>query len=74
MTYPIVRFCVRFVLGFFIKRKHIIGLSNVPSEGPVLLAVNHPNSFLDATKKSYQTIEKLKFDKMNYRKDIGFDL
>ncbi len=48
MTYPIVRFCVRFVLGFFIKRKHIIGLSNVPSEGPVLLAVNHPNSFLDA--------------------------
>ncbi|MFN3587750.1 MAG: 1-acyl-sn-glycerol-3-phosphate acyltransferase [Spirosomataceae bacterium] len=48
MTYPIVRFCVRFVLGFFIKSKRIVGLSNIPSDGPVLLAVNHPNSFLDA--------------------------
>lgn len=48
MTYPIVRFCVRFVLGFFIKRKNIIGLSSIPSDGPVLLSVNHPNSFLDA--------------------------
>jgi phosphoribosylamine--glycine ligase len=27
-----------------------------------------------ALKKSYQSIEKIHFDKMNYRKDIGFDL
>ena len=42
--------------------------------GRVLAVTSFANSFLDATKKSYQTIEKLKFDKMNYRKDIGFDL
>lgn len=42
--------------------------------GRVLAVTSFANSFSDATKKSYQTIEKLKFDKMNYRKDIGFDL
>jgi phosphoribosylamine--glycine ligase len=42
--------------------------------GRVLAVTSFANSFIDATKKSYQTIEKLKFDKMNYRKDIGFDL
>ena len=42
--------------------------------GRVLAVTSFANSFINATKKSYQTIEKLKFDKMNYRKDIGFDL
>jgi phosphoribosylamine---glycine ligase len=46
----------------------------VSNGGRVLAVTSFSNSFLDATKKSYQTIEKLKFDKMNYRKDIGFDL
>ncbi len=42
--------------------------------GRVLAVTSFGNTFVDATKKSYQTIENLKFDKMNYRKDIGFDL
>ncbi|WP_396217502.1 phosphoribosylamine--glycine ligase [Flavobacterium sp.] len=46
----------------------------VSNGGRVLAVTSFANSFNDATKKSYQTIEKLKFDKMNYRKDIGFDL
>ena len=46
----------------------------VSNGGRVLAVTSFANSFLEATKKSYQTIEKLKFDKMNYRKDIGFDL
>jgi phosphoribosylamine--glycine ligase len=46
----------------------------VSNGGRVLAVTSFANSFKDATKKSYQTIEKLKFDKMNYRKDIGFDL
>ena len=46
----------------------------VSNGGRVLAVTSFANSFLDATKKSYQTIEKLKFDKMNFRKDIGFDL
>jgi phosphoribosylamine--glycine ligase len=46
----------------------------ISNGGRVLAVTSFANSFSDATKKSYQTIEKLKFDKMNYRKDIGFDL
>ena len=42
--------------------------------GRVLAVTSFGNTFADATKKSYQTIENLEFDKMNYRKDIGFDL
>ncbi len=46
----------------------------VSNGGRVLAVTSFGNTFSDATKKSYQTIENLKFDKMNYRKDIGFDL
>ena len=46
----------------------------VSNGGRVLAVTSFGNTFVDATKKSYQTIENLKFDKMNYRKDIGFDL
>lgn len=46
----------------------------VSNGGRVLAVTSFGNTFTEATKKSYQTIENLKFDKMNYRKDIGFDL
>ncbi len=42
--------------------------------GRVLVVTSFGEAYTTATKKSYQTIENLKFDKMNYRKDIGFDL
>jgi len=32
------------------------------------------DDFRKALKKSYQNIEKLSFDRMQYRRDIGFDL
>jgi phosphoribosylamine--glycine ligase len=46
----------------------------VSNGGRVLAITSFGDTFSTATKKSYQTIENLKFDKMNYRKDIGFDL
>ncbi|WP_333693472.1 phosphoribosylamine--glycine ligase [Flavobacterium sp.] len=42
--------------------------------GRVLAVTSYGNDFKEALKKSYQNIEKLHFDKMYYRKDIGFDL
>ncbi len=48
MLYFILRPFVSFILYFFIKNRSIHGLSHLPENGPVLLAVNHPNSFLDA--------------------------
>lgn len=46
----------------------------VTNGGRVLAITSYGNTFNEAIKKSYQNINKLHFDKMNYRKDIGFDL
>ncbi len=48
---------------------------NILSNGGRVLAItSFGNDFDSAIKKSYQNINKLSFDKMYYRKDIGFDL
>ncbi|MDU8884634.1 phosphoribosylamine--glycine ligase [Yeosuana sp. MJ-SS3] len=46
----------------------------VTSGGRVMAITSYGNTYEEALKKSYQNIEKLHFDKMYYRKDIGFDL
>ena len=42
--------------------------------GRVLAVTSLDDDFRKALKKSYQNIEKLNFDRMQYRSDIGFDL
>lgn len=46
----------------------------VTNGGRVIAVTSYGDTFREATKKSYQNIDKLHFDKMYYRKDIGFDL
>ncbi|WP_395048242.1 phosphoribosylamine--glycine ligase [Flavobacterium sp.] len=46
----------------------------VSNGGRVLAVTSFGNDFQEAIKKSYQNIDKLHFDKMYFRKDIGFDL
>ncbi len=46
----------------------------VTNGGRVMAITSFGKDYKEALKKSYQNIEKLHFDKMNYRKDIGFDL
>ena len=46
----------------------------VTNGGRVLAITSFGNDFQEAIKKSYQNIEKLYFDKMYFRKDIGKDL
>ncbi|GAB4153945.1 MAG: phosphoribosylamine--glycine ligase [Winogradskyella sp.] len=46
----------------------------VTSGGRVMAITSYGNTYQEAIKKSYQNIGKLHFDKMHYRKDIGFDL
>ena len=50
------------------------GTKTVTNGGRVLALTSFGDSFDEAIKKSYQNIEKLHFDKMYFRKDIGFDL
>jgi phosphoribosylamine--glycine ligase len=46
----------------------------VTSGGRVIAVTSYGDNFQEAIKKSYQNIDKLSFDKMYFRKDIGFDL
>jgi len=46
----------------------------VTNGGRVLAVTSFGNSYQEALKKSYQNVDKLHFDKMYYRKDLGFDL
>ncbi len=42
--------------------------------GRVLAITSYGDDFKEALKSSYTNIDKICFDKMNFRKDIGFDL
>lgn len=42
--------------------------------GRVLAVTSYDDNFIEAIKKSYQNIDKLHFDTMYCRRDIGFDL
>jgi len=46
----------------------------VTNGGRVMAITSYGTDFRQALQKSYQNIVKIHFDKMNYRKDIGFDL
>ncbi len=46
----------------------------VTNGGRVLAVTSYGNHFEEALKKSYQNIDKLHFDRMYFRKDIGNDL
>ncbi len=60
---------IPFHAGATIKEEKV-----VTSGGRVMAITSYGNTYQEAIKKSYQSIEKLHFDKMYYRKDIGFDL
>jgi len=50
------------------------GENVVTNGGRVIAITSYGDNFQEAIKKSYQNIDKLSFDKMYFRKDIGFDL
>ncbi len=46
--HPILKLMIRTTASLYFERITLKGLENIPEEGPVILACNHPNSFLDA--------------------------
>jgi len=46
----------------------------VTNGGRVMAITSYGTDFKEALQKSYHNINKIHFDKMNFRKDIGFDL
>jgi phosphoribosylamine--glycine ligase len=53
---------------------HLVDGKILTSGGRVMAITSYGNTHQEAIKKSYQSIENIKFDKMYYRRDIGFDL
>ncbi len=47
MIYRILRVLMRYALQVFFRKITIEGLENVPREGPLLVAANHPNTLID---------------------------
>src|SRR5437868_7212215 len=43
----VIRSVLRVILRIFFPRIEIAGLERVPAQGPVMLAVNHPNGLID---------------------------
>lgn len=52
----------------------IINEKVVTNGGRVMAITSFGETIEEALAKSYKSIDKINFDKMNYRKDIGFDL
>lgn len=48
MLYRVLKPCVQVALGWYYRRITTTGLERVPRDGPVFLAVNHPNALVDA--------------------------
>lgn len=46
----------------------------VTNGGRVMAITSYGDSFQEALAQSYQNVDKISFDKINFRKDIGFDL
>ncbi|HTJ80197.1 MAG TPA: lysophospholipid acyltransferase family protein [Polyangiaceae bacterium] len=47
MAYRALTWLLRIIAGAFFRQVEVVGLENVPTDGPVLFAGNHPNSLLD---------------------------
>lgn len=59
--YSILHLLVRITLPLYYKRIHVNGLENVPTDKPILLAVNHQNAFLDGVLVAYKLKRQIYF-------------
>lgn len=47
MLYSLARPIARYVLRYYFRHIDLTGLENIPTEGPVILAANHPTAFIE---------------------------
>ncbi len=47
MFYHILKVFIKVTLSFYLKRINVRHAENIPVEGPVIFAINHPNNLLD---------------------------
>lgn len=59
--YSILHLLVRITLPLYYRKIHVNGLENVPTDKPILLAVNHQNAFLDGVLVAYKLKRQIYF-------------
>ena len=47
MIYTCLKYLAALTIRFFYKKVHVVGLENVPKDGPLLIAMNHPAGFME---------------------------
>lgn len=47
MTYLVLKRIIKWTFSIFFRKKAVSGLENIPATGPLIIAVNHPNTLLD---------------------------
>lgn len=47
MLWHIIKYYMSFVIAIFFKRTKVSNIKNIQVKGPVILAMNHPNAFMD---------------------------
>ena len=47
MFHRLIISLIRIVANTFFRRIDVVGLENIPAEGPVIFAGNHPNALMD---------------------------
>lgn len=55
MLWHIIKYYLTFVITVFFKRHKISNIKNIQVKGPVILAMNHPNAFMDPVAFSSMT-------------------
>ena len=50
MVHRLVIALIRIIANTFFRRIDVVGIENVPEEGPVIFAGNHPNALMDGFK------------------------
>ncbi|HMQ08285.1 MAG TPA: 1-acyl-sn-glycerol-3-phosphate acyltransferase [Saprospiraceae bacterium] len=48
MVYYLTRILARIAIRIYFRKIYVEGVSHIPSDGPVFIAANHPNGFLEA--------------------------
>ncbi|MFT6397390.1 MAG: 1-acyl-sn-glycerol-3-phosphate acyltransferase [Bradymonadia bacterium] len=61
LIYRVLRTSLRAAIDLYFVEVHATGLENIPDEGPVLFAANHPNSLMDAVLLSMKTKRQVCF-------------
>jgi glycerol-3-phosphate O-acyltransferase/dihydroxyacetone phosphate acyltransferase len=61
MIHRFLRFSLKLVFWIYYRKVDVTGVENIPASGPVILACNHPNSFLDALLVGVYTKRRIYF-------------